>query len=76
MGLFSKKQKQNEFINRQLPEYWKLEMFYCNKKDKSLIVPSRYGIGFALNYGHRVVQVVMGLFGIAVAAAVVLLLVL
>lgn len=76
MGLFSKKQKQNEFINRQSPEYWRMEIFYCNKKDKSLVVPSRYGIGFALNYGRRAIKVVTGLIGLAVVAAVVLLLVL
>lgn len=76
MGLFKKKQNHNEFINRQSPEYWRMEIFYCNKKDKSLVVPSRYGIGVALNYGRRTVQVVMGLIGLAVVSAVVLLLVL
>ena len=68
--------KQNGFINRQLPEYWKLEIFYCNKNDKSIIVPARFGAGLALNYGHRAVKTAMVIIGAVVIAAIVLLIVL
>ena len=68
--------KRKEVINRQLPEYWKLQVFYCNKKDKSIVVPARHGFGFALNYGRRVVQIGVGVFCVVAIAAVVLLFVL
>ena len=76
MGLFGKKDKNAQAINRQAPQFWKMEIFYFNKQDRNIIVPSRYGSGFAFNYGNKIVQIVMSLFGAAVVAAIVLLFVL
>ncbi len=76
MGLFGRKEKNAQAINRQAPQFWKMEIFYFNKQDKSIFVPSRYGSGFAFNYGNKVVQIVMSIFGAAVVAAIVLLFVL
>lgn len=77
MSIFDKQpKKQEEFINRQLPEYWKLEVFYYNKKDKSVIVKSRYGVGFAFNYAHKAVQIGMAVLAAAIIAMIVLVIVL
>ncbi len=76
MGLFRNRKKNTQAINRQLPEYWKFEIFYYNKKDKSILVSSRYGVGFAFNYGHKAVQAVLVVIGLVVVAAIVLLFVL
>lgn len=76
MGLFRKRKKNTQAINRQLPEYWKLEIFYYNKEDKSMLVSSRFGVGFAFNYGHKAVQVVTGIMIAVAVAAIVLLFVL
>jgi len=72
MGIFDKQsKKQDEFINRQLPEYWKLEVFYYNKKDKNIVVGSRFGVGFAFNYAHIVVKIGLLVLAAAVIALVV-----
>ena len=76
MGLFNGRKKNPQNINRQLPEYWKLEIFYYNKEDKSMLVSSRYGVGFALNYGHKVVQAATAVLAAVAVTAIVLLFVL
>ena len=76
MGLFRKRKKNTQAINRQLPEYWKFEIFYYNKQDKSILVSSRFGVGFALNYGHKAVQVATAIVVAVALAAIVLLFVL
>jgi len=68
--------KQVEFVNRDLAEHWRFEVFYYNKKDKSMIVGSRFGAGFAFNYAHRAVQAAMGVFAAAIVALIVLVVVL
>ena len=76
MSLFGRnKNKNDQYINRQLPEHWKLQIFYYNKNDKSAVVPSRFGAGFALNYAHRTVQIILGAIGLAIIAAIVYLVV-
>jgi len=76
MRFFRRKEKKPNNINRQLPEYWKFEVFYFNKKDESIVVPNRYGVGFALNYGHKVVQAGAIILGVLVVAMIVALFVL
>lgn len=32
--------------------FWKLGAFYVNRRDKALIVPKRFGVGWTINLGH------------------------
>ena len=41
---------------------WKWGVFYYNPKDKKILVPKRYGMGWTLNLGHVVSFIIMGLF--------------
>lgn len=73
MGPFSSKRKDDAtYINRKLSEYWKLEIFYYNKEDKNIIVSSRYGIGFAFNYGHIAVKIALGTIAAVLLALIVI----
>jgi uncharacterized membrane protein len=77
MSIFdSQSKKQEGFVNRALPEYWKFEVFYYNKKDRSAIVGSRYGVGFAFNYANTAVRIGLGVLAAAIIALVVLVVVL
>ena len=77
MSIFDKQsKKQTEFVNRKNPEHWKFEIFYYNKKDRSAIVGSRFGVGFAFNYAHTAVKIGLAVLAAAITALVVLVVVL
>jgi uncharacterized membrane protein len=38
--------------DRTPDKYWKLGLFYINRKDPALFVEKRFGIGYTLNFGH------------------------
>jgi len=77
MGIYDRQsKKQKGFINRALPEHWKFEVFYYNKKDRSAIVGSRYGVGFAFNYAHLAVKIGFAVLAAAIIALVVIVVVL
>ena len=77
MSRFDRQSKKQEgFVNRKLPEYWKFEVFYYNKKDLSAIVGSRFGVGFAFNYANKAVQIGLSVIAAAIVALVVLVVVL
>lgn len=42
-----------EPLNRSNPENWHWGVFYNNPSDSSVWVPKRCGIGYTLNYAHR-----------------------
>jgi uncharacterized membrane protein len=42
-------------------EHWKASLFYVNRDDAALFVPKRFGIGYALNFGHVSAWVIMAL---------------
>lgn len=46
-------------INRDQDEYWKLGIFYMNRKDPSLWVEKRFGIGWTVNLAHPIAWVVL-----------------
>jgi uncharacterized membrane protein len=50
----------NEF-DKDNYELWKWGIFYYNPKDSKLIVAKRNGLGWTLNFGHKVSFVVIGL---------------
>ncbi|MBT3319216.1 MAG: hypothetical protein HN948_06265 [Clostridia bacterium] len=77
MSIFDRQsKKQTEIINRKNPAFWKFEVFYYNKEDRSAIVGSRFGVGFAFNYAHTAVKIGLVLLAAAIIALVVLVVVL
>jgi uncharacterized membrane protein len=50
----------NEF-DRNNYEYWKWGIFYNNPNDSSIWVPKRTGLGWTLNFAHRVSYLIMAL---------------
>lgn len=49
-------------------ERWRLGLFYVNREDPSVVVPRRFGIGWAMNWGN---PKSWGLAALLVAAIVV-----
>ncbi|RYG45238.1 MAG: hypothetical protein EOO01_18145 [Chitinophagaceae bacterium] len=41
------------------PFNWKLGFIYRNAKDKRLLVPKRWGLGFTLNFGNPLTVVLL-----------------
>lgn len=41
---------------------WKWGMFYFNTKDSRIILPKADGLGWTLNFGHKVSLFITGLF--------------
>lgn len=44
--------------------HWFLGMIYVNKEDPSILVESRFGIGYSLNYGNFTAVLYMGIFSV------------
>lgn len=61
-----------EPFNRNHPENWYWGVFYNNPSDSSVWVPKRYGIGYTLNYAHRVSWIISFIF-LAVTVLIVVL---
>ncbi len=53
-------------------ELWRLGVFYVNREDSSVVVPRRFGIGWAMNWGHPKTWGLAALLVAAIAAFVVL----
>jgi uncharacterized membrane protein len=49
-------------IDRADKKYWKLGIFYFNKKDKALFVQKKLGIGIAINYANPISLVIIAAF--------------
>ena len=43
------------------PTNWRLGMFYCNRQDRRLFVPKRYGLGWTVNFANIWVWLLVGL---------------
>jgi len=43
-------------------EHWILGVFYVNKEDPSIMVESRFGIGYSMNFGNPKAVLLMGTF--------------
>ncbi len=53
-------------------ELWRLGLFYVNREDPSVVVPRRFGIGWAMNWGNPKSWGLAALLVAAIAAFVVL----
>ena len=53
-------------------ELWRLGVFYVNREDSSVVVPRRFGIGWAMNWGNPKSWGLAALLVAAIAAFVVL----
>lgn len=53
-------------------ERWRLGLFYVNREDPSVVVPRRFGIGWAMNWGNPKSWGLAALLVAAIAAFVVL----
>ncbi len=53
-------------------ERWIAGLFYMNPDDPSLMVESRFGIGYAMNWGQRASAVFTAFFGVATLTMIVL----
>lgn len=45
---------------RDNDRFWKLGIFYVNRKDPSLFLPERFGIGWTMNWGRPAAWAIMG----------------
>jgi uncharacterized membrane protein len=58
-------------IHRDDDKYWRGGLIYFNREDRSLLVPRRFGLGWALNFGNpRAAMLLVGLLaliGVAIA---------
>lgn len=52
-------------------ELWRLGLFYVNREDPSLVVPRRFGVGWAMNWGNPRAWALVAAFVAMVAAFVV-----
>ena len=50
----------NEFYKNN-DDYWKWGIFYNNPKDPSVWVEKRTGLGWTVNFAHRVSYLIIGL---------------
>lgn len=39
---------------REDDHYWRLGLFYANRKDKAFLVPKRIGIGWTVNFASPI----------------------
>lgn len=63
--LSKKRVEESNEMNRDDDAYWKLGFFYVNKKDPSLFIEKRFGVGFTINFGNPMAWVlVVGLLGL------------
>ncbi|GGH79442.1 putative membrane protein [Pullulanibacillus pueri] len=46
--------KQGEVIHREDDRYWKLGLFYFNRKDPSIWVEKRFGVGWTINFANPI----------------------
>lgn len=53
-------------------ERWRLGLFYVNREDPSVVVPRRFGIGWAMNWGNPKSWGLAALLVAAIAAFAVL----
>ncbi len=54
-------------------ERWHLGLFYVNREDPSVVVPRRFGVGWAMNWGNPKSWGLTALLVVALAAFVVLI---
>ena len=58
----------------QLPAtLWRLGVFYVNHEDPSVVVPQRFGVGWAMNWGNPRSWGLVALFVAAIAVFVVVI---
>ena len=50
---------------------WRLGLFYVNREDPSVVVPRRFGVGWAMNWGNPRAWALVAAFVVVVAAFVV-----
>ena len=55
-------EKDNEIIDRDDDQYWKLGSIYVNKEDPSLFVDKRFGVGLTLNFGNPKAWIALAVF--------------
>jgi len=58
--------------DRTPDKYWRLGLFYVNRDDRALFVEKRFGVGYALNFGHPGLWIALAVL-VAVGVAVFLL---
>lgn len=59
--------------DRTPDRYWKAGMFYVNPDDPAVMVESRFGVGYTLNFGRPLAWIILVLLaGVPLAAALVL----
>jgi len=51
-GFSSSKTKTKDIVDRDNDSFWKGGILYFNRKDPSIFVNKRFGIGFTINFGH------------------------
>ena len=54
-------------------EHWKAGIFYVNREDPSVVVPRRFGVGWAMNWGNPRSWGLVALFVAATAMFVVVI---
>ncbi len=64
--------KQSDSINREDDIYWKKGMFYVNRKDPSLFVEKRFGIGYTVNFARPGAWIFMAVILAVVAGSLLL----
>lgn len=52
---------------------WHLGLFYVNREDPSVVVPRRFGVGWAMNWGNPRSWGLVALFVAAIAVFVVII---
>lgn len=50
--------EENQFDDQTPIECWKWGIFYVNSKDTRVWVPKLSGLGYTLNFGHRIAYVI------------------
>lgn len=65
-------EQNKEIIDKDDDEFWRLGVFYVNKKDPTLFVSKRFGVGLTLNFGNPIAWVIIAIIILIVVASVVL----
>lgn len=62
-----KKDKNGDVIDRDDDRYWKLGQFYVNRRDPSMFLEKRFGVGWTVNFAHPFVWILF--IGLIVVSA-------
>ncbi len=63
--------EEKEVIDRDDDAFWKGGILYINRKDPSLFVPKRFGIGFTVNFGRPAAWIIVAALCIVIILSVV-----